>query len=203
MPHLQQNAAVQMDTLLAFCQVASVKTNAAFCSSAALLLPLPSWFLCSVQSLFCSHSVCYKWLGVGVSREGLISIPSEDSSRQGTAARLSSPSWGTLCCRVSVTWESWFGLGNTWVWVVSLLDTCTDLTVLVGKQQDEFKADQAVRDQDTSGLGTAGLGLGQQLQDCTVGDGKAPFFGNLPALFFSWFGWVLTHPIKQHKPFVS
>ena len=75
-----------------FCQVASVKTNAAFCSSAALPTPVPSWFLCSVESLFCSHSGCYKWLGVGVSRNSLIFIPTEDGSRQSVAARLSSPS---------------------------------------------------------------------------------------------------------------
>lgn len=50
--------------------------------------------LCSVESLFCSHSVCYKWLGVGVSRNRLIFIPTEDSSRQSKAARLSSPSLG-------------------------------------------------------------------------------------------------------------
>lgn len=94
MPHLQQYAAVQMDTLFGFCQVASVKTNAAFCSSAALPTPVRSWFLCSVESLFCFHSVCYKWLGVGVSRNSLIFIPTEDGSRQSVAARLSSPSLG-------------------------------------------------------------------------------------------------------------
>lgn len=83
-----------MDTLLGFCQVASVKANAAFCSSAALLKPVPSWFLRSVESLICFHSVCYKWLGVGVGRNSLIFIPREDSSRQSIAARLSSPSLG-------------------------------------------------------------------------------------------------------------
>lgn len=60
-----------------------------FAHACALLVFFAQW-----NPFFCSHSVCYKWLGVGVSRSSLIFIPSEDSSRQGRAARLSSPSLG-------------------------------------------------------------------------------------------------------------
>jgi len=107
MPPLQQYAAVQRDTF-GFCQVASVKTNAAFCSLAALPTPVPSWFLCSVESLFCSHSVCYEWLGVGVSRSSLVFIPTEDGSQQSVAASLPSPSLGMV--GFSVSWKSWINV---------------------------------------------------------------------------------------------
>lgn len=54
----------------------------------------PPDFFARWNPCFCSHSVRYKWLGVGVSRNSLIFIPSGDGSRQGAAARLSSPSLG-------------------------------------------------------------------------------------------------------------
>lgn len=67
----------------------------------------------------------------------------------------------------------------------------------MSKQQEELKADKAVRDQDPPCLGTrvlvpwsAATGL------YCESDGNAPLFGNLSALLFGWFGRVLTHLIK-------